>query len=262
MLGTGSAAVTKCYNTCFTVEDGDDTLMVDAGGGNGILVQLEKAHISLNGIHHLFVTHAHTDHVLGVIWVIRIVMQKMLAGKYDSTFHVYGNDKVISVISTICSMTLHKKYTALIGDRIILHCLNDGDMFSVGAMQLQCFDILSTKEKQYGFSLRFADGMRLVCMGDEPCNEATLHYARGAEWMMCEAFCLYADRERFHPYEKHHSTALDAGKVAESVGVKSLVIYHTEDTDLEHRKEKYAAEVSENYSGRVVVPDDLEVIDL
>lgn len=42
MLGTGNAAVTRCYNTCFALRCQDKTLLVDAGGGNGILVQLEK----------------------------------------------------------------------------------------------------------------------------------------------------------------------------------------------------------------------------
>ena len=43
MLGTGNATVTKCYNTCFTIKIGKNILLVDAGGGNGILRQLEKA---------------------------------------------------------------------------------------------------------------------------------------------------------------------------------------------------------------------------
>ena len=29
------------------------------------LAQLEKAQIDMTKIHHLFITHAHTDHVLG-----------------------------------------------------------------------------------------------------------------------------------------------------------------------------------------------------
>ena len=49
MLGTGHATVTRCYNTCFVLEqtagDGTCRLLVDAGGGNGILAQLEKAGI-------------------------------------------------------------------------------------------------------------------------------------------------------------------------------------------------------------------------
>lgn len=262
MLGTGSAMVTNCYNTCFIVESGDSRLMVDGGGGNGILVQLQKANFSINDIRHLFVTHAHTDHILGSIWVIRLVMQKMLGGSYEGEFHVYGNDKVIDVISTVCRMTLHKRYSSLLNNRIVLHTLSDGDEFTVGDMLIKCFDILSTKEKQYGFTLRFGDGTRLVCMGDEPCNEATLHYAEDADWLMCEAFCLYADRDVFHPYEKHHSTALDAGRVAKEARAENLLIYHTEDTDLPRRKEKYSAEIGECFDGRVVVPDDLESIDL
>ena len=74
MLGTGSATVTKCYNTCFIVREDDDMLMVDAGGGNGILGQLQKAGVGIGEIHNLYVTHAHTDHILGVIWIVRMVM--------------------------------------------------------------------------------------------------------------------------------------------------------------------------------------------
>lgn len=262
MLGTGHATVTKCYNTCFIIKDKSNMLMVDAGGGNGILGQLNKAKVNIADIHHLFVTHAHTDHILGVIWVIRIIMQKELAGKYEGQLHVYGNDKVIKVINTICDLTLHKNYSKQIGNQIVLHQLDDGDSFNVGSMQLKCFDIMSKKEKQYGFTLMFDNGEKLVCMGDEPCNEATLHYAKGADWMMCEAFCLYADRDIFKPYEKFHSTALDAGKLAERLGIKNLIVYHTEDTDLSHRKERYSAEVREYFKGNVIVPDDLEVIRL
>ena len=63
MLGTGNALVTRCYNTCFTIHCEDDLpLLVDAGGGNGILTQLERAGIAYSDIHNLFVTHAHTYH--------------------------------------------------------------------------------------------------------------------------------------------------------------------------------------------------------
>lgn len=42
MLGTGNALVTRCYNTCFVIDNGQDLLLVDAGGGNGVLSQLER----------------------------------------------------------------------------------------------------------------------------------------------------------------------------------------------------------------------------
>ena len=37
-----------------------------------------------------------------------------------------------------------------------------------------------------------------------------------------------ARRDTFKPYEKCHSTALDAGKLAEELVVKNLILYHTE----------------------------------
>jgi len=46
VLGTGNASVTKCYNTCSIIQDEKGKyFMIDAGGGNGILTQLEKMNI-------------------------------------------------------------------------------------------------------------------------------------------------------------------------------------------------------------------------
>ena len=277
MLGTGNATVSQIYNTCFVLQTSSTLLLVDAGGGNGILSQLKKVNVQISDIHHLFVTHAHTDHVLGVIWVIRMVAQ---CKGYEGLLHVYGNDKVMKVIKTIIDMILAKKQLAKVAERVVFHQLEDGDCFEVGDMKLECFDIQSTKEKQFGFRAELpgvsedcassdhvsednhAKPLFLACLGDEPYNEQNRRYIEGADWMMCEAFCLYADRDSFKPYEKCHSTALDAGKLAEELGVKNLILYHTEEKTLDNRKENYTREAAENFKGRIFVPDDLEVIEL
>ena len=265
MLGTGNATVSQIYNTCFVLQTPSTLMLVDAGGGNGILSQLKKVNVQISDIHHLFVTHAHTDHVLGVIWVIRMVAQ---CKGYKGLLHVYGNDKVMKVIKTIIDMILAKKQLAKVAERVVFHQLEDGDSFEVGDMKLECFDIQSTKEKQFGFRAELPSSdesdkpLVLACLGDEPYNEQNRRYIVGADWMMCEAFCLYADRDTFKPYEKCHSTALDAGKLAEELGVKNLILYHTEEKTLANRKENYTREAAENFKGRIFVPDDLEVIEL
>ena len=53
-------------------------------GGNGVLQQLNKVNVFLSDIHNLFLTHAHTDHVLGAVWVVRLVMQLMWQDKYNT----------------------------------------------------------------------------------------------------------------------------------------------------------------------------------
>ena len=266
MLGTGNATVSQIYNTCFVLQTSSTLMLVDAGGGNGILAQLKKVNVQISDIHYLFVTHAHTDHVLGVIWVIRMVAQ---CKGYEGLLHVYGNDKVMKVIKTIIDMILAKKQLAKVAERVVFHQLEDGDCFEVGDMKLECFDIQSTKEKQFRFRAELPSSsdesgkpLVLACLGDEPYNEQNRRYIVGADWMMCEAFCLYADRDTFKPYEKCHSTALDAGKLAEELGVKNLILYHTEEKTLANRKENYTREAAENFKGRIFVPDDLEVIEL
>ena len=55
---------------------------------------------------------------------------------------------------------------------------------------------------------------------------------------------------------------LDAARLAEDLGVKNLILYHTEDKTLETRKKRYTTEAQSVFSDRVVVPDDLEIISL
>lgn len=55
---------------------------------------------------------------------------------------------------------------------------------------------------------------------------------------------------------------VDAGKLAEELKVKNLLLYHTEDKTLNMRKACYTEEAAQGFSGVVHVPDDLEIIDI
>ena len=256
MLGTGNALATRCYNTCFTLHGEKGVLLVDAGGGNGILTQLEKAGIRREDISDLFVTHAHTDHLLGCVWIMRMALQ------FRYSLRVWSHKKVLNLLSDICRQILPQKEADGIGNLVTMNCLEDGDQFEAGGFPLQCFDIHSTKERQFGFTAQLSDGGRLCCLGDEPFSPQCRQYAEGADWLMSEAFCLYEDRDRFQPYEKHHSTVLDAARLAEELQVKNLILYHTEDRTLGTRRERYTMEAKTVFRGQVFVPDDLERISL
>lgn len=262
MLGTGNAMVTHCYNTCFALQEGEDFLLVDAGGGNGILRQLEDAKLSIGHMHHLFITHAHTDHLLGVVWVVRLVAQSINQRKYDGELTIWCHDAVLKIIEPLCRSLLPAKLGKHIGTRIRFVEIRPGDTLSALGMRMTVFDIESTKAKQYGFCAKLSDGQVLTCLGDESYNPATHDYVAGCDWLLTEAFCLYDDREVFHPYEKHHSTARDAAMMAQELGAKRLVLYHTEDKTLATRKARYTAEAQSVYKGEVFVPDDLECIEL
>ena len=262
ILGTGNATVTKCYNTCFTISENDRYFLIDAGGGNGILRILEDKKIPLSSIHDVFVSHGHTDHLLGIIWIIRMIGQSMNSGKYQGDLNVYCHKELAENLNTICEMMLVKKVTKLFGQRIHFVIVEDGQSLQVLGQQIYCFDILSTKMKQFGFIMTYKDGRKLTFAGDEPLNEQLFGLAQDSDWMMHEAFCLYEERDIFKPYEKHHSTAKDACELAEKLNIKNLLLYHTEDKHIQDRKALYTAEGQPYYSGNLFVPDDGEEIEI
>ena len=262
MLGTGGALVTKCYNTCFALTENGKTFLTDCGGGNGILRQLEDAGIDWRSVRQVFITHRHLDHFTGALWLLRMIAYGMRHGMYEGDAFLYGHDEVIGLLRSISMALVDAKESRFIGDRIHLVSLADGEEFSVLGHRAVCFDIHSVKARQSGYSLSYAEGKRLTCLGDEPYRDSEKVYAEGCDWLLHEAFCLWSERERFRPYEKHHSTVRDAADAAERLGVRNLLLYHTEDTDLAHRKARYTGEGRRYFSGRLLVPDDLESFEL
>lgn len=263
VLGTGNASVVHCYNTCSILQDEKGRyFMIDAGGGNGVLSQLDKKGISVSDIHELFLTHEHTDHLLGVIWMIRTIAQKMMAGKYEGNFNIYCHDVLVDKLKTICELTMVKKQTDLIGKRILIHEIADGEECQIYDYKVKFFDIRSTKAKQFGFVTTLNNGKRFMFCGDEPYKDHCREYAYQADWFLHEAFCLYEDREIFKPYEIHHSTVMDSAKLASELEVKNLLLWHTEDANIRKRKSLYKKEARQYFKGNIYVPYDLEEIEL
>ena len=259
ILGTGNAGVTECYNTCFVLsEDGRHTL-VDGGGGNMLLQRFKAAGFKWQDMHHIIVTHKHVDHLLGIVWMLRFILQNMNRGKYEGEAYIYGHDKVIEALDTLAKLVLSEKETRFLGQRLHLVEVKDGETRCINGRSFTFFDIASTKEKQFGFTAELDDG-RLCCCGDEPYRECEESYAKGAKWLLHEAFCLSYEADEFKPYEKHHTTVADAAKTASGLGIENLLLYHTEDKNILRRKELYTAEAKHHFSGKIFVPEDLEKI--
>lgn len=262
MLGTGDALATECYNTCFLFDDEGKYFMVDGGGGNTILRQLKAVGCSWTDVKDIFVTHKHTDHIMGIIWMIRIFSQFMAEGKYAGEANIYAHDEVISILRDTAKRLLREKDISVIDNMVHLIEVHDGETKQIAGHEITFFDIRSTKAKQFGFTMDIGQGRRLTCCGDEPFAECERKYAEGSDWLMHEAFCLHSQVDIFKPYEKHHSAVKDAAETAEMLGAKNLLLYHTEDRNIRKRKELYTREAKDYYHGNIFVPDDLETIEI
>lgn len=139
--------------------------------------------------------------------------------------------------------------------------LNDGDKYNINGIEYIFFDIQAKGTKQFGFECSL-NGKKLAFLGDETLNPNLYGRIRNFDYVMHEAFCLDSEENIFHAYEKNHSTTRSVSEVMNKLEVKNLILYHTEESHKEKRKELYTKEAQDYFNGNVIVPNDLEIIDI
>jgi ribonuclease Z len=123
--------------------------MVDGGGGSTILHQLKHARYDWMDMRHIFVTHKHIDHLMGIIWMVRMICQFMNHGEYKGAY-IYSHKEVLDLIRDMAGKLLLRKETRFIDDRLNLIEVRDGETMNIIGHDVTFFDIQSTKAKQYG----------------------------------------------------------------------------------------------------------------
>lgn len=263
MLGTGHAMTLDCYNTCFVLENNEGKgILVDTGGGLQIIKQLRDSNIDFRKIHHIILSHKHTDHILGIFWIIRYINRFLSKGDYEGNLVIYMHKELEEIVRKMCEMLFSEKYMRWIDNRIIFRIVEDKEKLKILNYNVKFLDVRSKKEKQFGFKTTLENGKTLVFLGDETFKEDLQEEVLNTNWLLHEALCMDSEAEKFKPYEKMHSTVKTASEIAESLNVKNLVLYHGNDNDLKNRKRLYKEEAQKYFSGNIFVPDDLEVIEL
>ena len=259
MLGTGNGGTLDLYNTCFVIQNKQGVFLIDTGGSIEIIKRLKQSGIKLEEMKNIFISHSHTDHILGLIWMFKKMSRMAMHGNIKEKIHIYCNDVVYEAIRGISSYVLPSVLMEAIDNITDFVVLNDGDKHTINGIDYEFFDILAKGTKQFGFECML-DGNRFVFLGDETLNPLLNERVRNADYVTHEAFCLDREENIFHAYEKNHSTALSAAKTMNELSVKNLILYHTEESHGVDRKRLYLEEAQSVFNGNVIVPDDLEEI--
>lgn len=260
-LGTGAADALKYYQASFYIKENQTSLLVDSGGGAGILTQLDKRKIKLKDIKYISITHKHIDHILGLFWILRFLGSEISRGQADK-LTILCSHKVEKIIRDIAKKLLKETIIALFDKKIFFKNIKDQMIIRINSWQLEIIDIRSKKIEQLGFSLKFKDGIKLVHLSDEPYKKELHSKCNNVDYLIHEAFCLEKDRKIFKPEKINHSTVKEAAEYAAEINAKNLILYHSEDKTFDKRKKLYTDEAKKYFSGKVFVPDDLDVIKL
>lgn len=263
VLGTGTASVVNNFNTCFVLEDNNSNyLLVDTGGGNGILKQFKMANIDLNNIHNVFISHKHIDHLFGMLWIYRFVDIAMAKEIYEGELNIYCHDEVAKILRNQIHTLLRKEQQRFIDKRIFINVVKDHEKIKVLDYELEFLDIISKSDKQYGFKTILNNGHTLAFLGDEPLDEQLYNDVKNADYLLHEAFCLETEADKFKPREKNHDTVKSASIKAQNIGVKNLILWHTQENLGNQRQSEYLKEAKENFKGNIFIPNDLDIIEL
>ena len=261
-LGTGHASATNCYNACFTLENQNDYFLVDSGGGNGILKQLKKANISISKIRWIFISHIHMDHLLGVLWIIRVSLPKYYKKIYEQPLYIMGNDEVIKVLRMICAELMPKDFLPLLDNKIIFITINEQRKYKILENEVYFFDINAKKVKQLGFNMYInlkSNTYKFTFIGDEPCYKNTEKFVNNSTWLIADAYSGGKAAKLNNPIkEHHHSTVEYTANISQKLNVKTLFLTHTLDNNLKNRKRLFTKYAKKIYNGNVIIPKDLE----
>ncbi len=259
MLGTGNGATLDLYNTCFVIQNKVGNFLVDTGGSIEIIKRLNQVNINYTSIKHIFISHNHTDHILGLFWYFKKIGVAAMHGKIPSNINIYCNDIVYNSIKEIAKYILPDKLLNVLYNFITFKILNNGDTYKINGVEYTFFDIKAKGTKQFGFKC-VLNNKKFAFLGDETLNQDLYEYIKDYDYVMHEAFCLDSEEHIFHAYEKNHSTAKSVSIVMNKLNVKNLILYHTEESHKEERKDLYTKEAQKYFNGKVIVPDDLEEI--
>lgn len=225
-LGTGGALNPERYQAAVLVECGATRVLLDTGGGLGLVRRLLAARIEPGSIGHVFLSHRHLDHVGGLEPLLMSVFYRgSRAGQPPPPVRLYalaGSAEAIRASLAAADASGERVF----GDRLAWVTPARGASVALDAstqLTLVAVDHLPPGGEAGGCLLE-ADGIRVVYSGDtRPCA-GLVEAARGADLLIHEVGGVEARAELLH--RVGHSTAADAGRAAAQAGARALALFH------------------------------------
>ena len=240
--------------------------------GDGVARQLATAGIPLPTLRHIFITHHHSDHIADYGTLIQLAWAVGL----DTRLDTWGPPPLEQVTKLFLEMSAYdiririadEDYPPL-APLVHAHELTrGGTVMDDGTVRVST-TLVPHPIVEPALAYRFDTPDRsIVFSGDTAFSDTLIQLARGADVLVHEAMYLpaidrLAARVPNHPGLKQHllashTSAEDAGRVAQEAGVKLLVLSHLVPADDPAvTDEMWIAAARTRFSGRIIVGRDL-----
>lgn len=257
-FGTGVAINPYVDTMHMLLEDNLNQLYIDAWWWMSLMQKVLRKDIKKP--EYIRITHCHSDHLLGIVhllrihktWKLTIFCTQTIQKNIEQLMHIVGK---------------HKLYQQQIDEKLIEYrYINKEKEIALFDWTITPLNLLSTKAEQYWFILKQGD-KKITFLWDEAIDVLKkLDYKDmiKSNWLLCEAFCLDSEKNEKQPHEKSHITAKESGEIANTLQAKNLILSHISNHVIDRKKQlsEIKHEAWLYFDWNIEVPRDNQIIQL
>ena len=270
LLGTGAPPPRlDRFGPSTLVEVGEEKFIFDAG--RGAMQRLHQLAIPFSEISGLFLTHHHSDHVVGFpdLWLTGWIGRPW--GQRAQPLPVYGPEGTQQMMEHLplafhVDIRVRSRSYPPDGVRLDAHEIRQGAVFDRDDIRISAFEVDHGGEglPAYGYRIDY-QGRSAVLSGDTTFNENLIDHAQGADLLVHEVTAVSGktaeDPQQLKRIGANHTTPDQAGEVFARVRPK-LAVYNHLLLFGSARPEDLIPATRPKYDGRLIVGEDLLQIDV
>jgi ribonuclease Z len=268
LLGTASGprAFVDKAGISTLVEAGGERLLFDAGRGS--MQRLVQAGFPMNAVTQLFLTHLHSDHVIGVPDLM--LSPWAAAPERKVPLEVWGpagTRDMMRHLEAAFAFDIHMRRDvdesfSPDGIRIAAHDIEVGKVYEKNGVTVTAFLVTHGLVKpSFGYRVDYA-GRAVALSGDTSPSDSLVAACKGVDVLIHEAIdpdvllSLVPDKSRRDAIVARHTTPGQAAGIFSKVSPRLAVFSHSPGTAA------IVEQTRRSYPGRVEMGEDLMVIDI
>ncbi len=269
LIGTGAPPpILSRFGPCTLVEVGNEKFLFDAG--RGALQRLFQLGTPFGDITGMFLTHHHSDHVVGFVdlWLTGWIGRPW--GNRKTPLSVWGpegTDQMMKHLPLAFATDISVRAHSYSPDGVILRSkeIIPGPVYEKDGVVITAFKVDHGGEKlsAYGYRIDF-DGCSAVISGDTTYNENLIEHSKGVDLLVHEVthgMGKGQDKSNLERIRRNHTIPEDAGKVF-ALSQPKLAVYTHLLLFGGAKPEDLIPATRPTYDGPLIVGEDLMQFDI
>lgn len=278
LLGTGAPQPSiERFGASTLVEAGDAYLLFDCGRGAAQRIWQKK--IATGKVTKLFITHLHSDHVVGIPDLLLTGLMPGVFGNRREPFEVWGPDGTAEMMQGLQAAfrwdikTRSEEYPRADSGAVVrAQNISEGVVYNKGGVKVTAFtvnhsDIITSA---LGYRIDYQQ-YSVVISGDTRYSENLITFAKGVDVLIHEVVAIrpevLAKSALARKITNFHTTPEQAGKVFSLTNPRLAVYTHVATPPVDPSTPLPTADdiitwTKKSYSGDLTVGEDLMVIEI